>query len=161
AGMGGERTTWPKLLRERTSLEIRNLSFPGAKVQSASKKVSAELRAPVQGGEWVLLEIGGNDLLDDTSAEAFGRDLEALLIAARGDSGQPRRLIMLELPIPPGRWAFGAKQRQLAAKFSVLLIPKRLLAGLILDDDNVLDGLHLSRAGHECMTDALLPWLGQ
>src|SRR5262249_49500363 len=128
---------------------------------SALTQISEGLPKEDNDNACVLLEIGGNDLLGETPAEQFGQDLEALLIAARGDLARPRRMIMLELPVPPGQWAFAAKQRQLAAKFNVLLVPKRLLAAVILNSDSVLDGLHLSPAGHERMAQLLAPWLGQ
>ncbi|MCI0456532.1 MAG: hypothetical protein L0Z62_06080 [Gemmataceae bacterium] len=67
---------------------------------------------------------------------------------------------MLELPLLPRAWAFGAQQRRLAAKHGVVLIPKRLLAGLLLTEANVVDGLHLSPAGHARLPARLGPWLG-
>ena len=68
---------------------------------------------------------------------------------------------MLELPLLPGQWAFGARQRNLAAKHDVVLIPKRLLAGLVLTDANVSDGLHLTPAGQDRMAELLVSWLGE
>ena len=38
---------------------------------------------------------------------------------------------MFELPLPPLKNEFGRAQRDLAAQFHVLLIPKRLLIGMI------------------------------
>ncbi|HYT91625.1 MAG TPA: hypothetical protein VEL76_23130 [Gemmataceae bacterium] len=49
----------------------------------------------------------------------------------------------------------------MASKHDVVLIPKRLLAGVILTGANVVDGLHLSSAGHARMAEQLGPWLGR
>ena len=67
---------------------------------------------------------------------------------------------MLELPIIPGRWAYGGIQRRLADKHRVTLIPKRLLAGVIFETENTLDGIHLSAKGHRAMVEELAPWPG-
>lgn len=67
---------------------------------------------------------------------------------------------MLELPIIPGKWAYGAQQRRVAARHGALLVPKRLLAGVVLTQENTTDGLHLSATGHERMAQLLIAWLG-
>jgi lysophospholipase L1-like esterase len=161
AGVGTERRTWPKLLREQAALDVRDLSAPGATTRSALRKLAATKELSADRGGWVLLCIGGNDLLGGTSADEFARNLDELLSLARGDPQAPRTVLMLELPLIPGAWAFGAHQRRLAARHGVVLIPRRLLAGVILSEENVTDGLHLSPAGHARMAERLGPWLGR
>ena len=92
----------------------------------------------------VLIEIGGNDLLDGGRAADFERDLGVLLRAA---SGPGHRLLLFELPVPPlhGRWL--RIQRLVAARQGCRLLPRRVLASALLQPDS-LDGLHLSPAGH-------------
>jgi acyl-CoA thioesterase I len=160
AGRGREQTTWPRLLAARTPIDVRDLSFQGANTRLALRKLTAALEGVDSQEAWVLVSIGGNDMLGRTSAEDFGKDLEQLLAVARGDPARPRTVIMQELPLIPGAWAFGAEQRRLAAKFEVVLIPKRLLAGVVLTEENVVDGLHLSAAGHERMAELLAQWVG-
>src|SRR5262245_6565865 len=53
---------WPMLLAREHGIEVQNLAFSGAKAGSAAKRVTAE----GLGGDIVLLEIGGNDLLGGT-----------------------------------------------------------------------------------------------
>jgi acyl-CoA thioesterase-1 len=161
AGLGREKTTWPKLLASRTGIEVCDLSFAGANAHSALRGLAQALESDKDGGAWVLISIGGNDMLGRTSADNFEKDLDQLLEAARGNAATPRTVLMQELPLIPGAWAFGAIQRRLAAKHGVLLIPKRLLAGVVLTDENVVDGLHLSSAGHERMADLLVKWLSR
>ena len=160
AGMGGEKVTWPKKLRELTSLKIDDLSFAGANAQSALRKQANIIERDGDRQAWVLICIGGNDMLGGTKPDDFGPQLDELLAKARGDPDQPRIVLMTELPIVPGAWAFAAWQRDLAAKHSVVLIPKRILANIVLTNANVVDGLHLSQLGHERMAEALAPWLG-
>jgi lysophospholipase L1-like esterase len=160
AGMGGEKLTWPKKLREITRIEITDLSFAGANAGSAHPRQASIVKSESDPEAWVLISIGGNDMLGRTNPEDFGKHLDELLATVRGDASAPRTVLMLELPIIPGAWAFASWQRELAAKYDVVLIPKRLLAGIVLTEANVVDGLHLSRLGHERMAEQLAPWLG-
>jgi lysophospholipase L1-like esterase len=159
AGMG-ERLTWPRLLQQTTALEVRDLSKPGATVASALTEQAPALY-DADTTAWVFVEIGGNDMLGDTPADAFAEQLDQLLAVCRGDPASPRTVLMMELPVFIGRWSYGVHQRRLAAKHGVVLIPKRVLAGVLAERANTRDGLHLSRAGHEHMAQLILPWLGQ
>ncbi len=72
---------------------VVNLAVPGATCATA---LAQARRVPEQGA-YVLLEIGGNDLLGRASPAAFRRDLQALLLQlSTGD----RTLVMFELPLP-------------------------------------------------------------
>jgi acyl-CoA thioesterase-1 len=159
AGVGVEMMTWPRRLGALTSIEIRDLSSPGANTRSALTRQLPAVQCEPDPEAWVLLCIGGNDMLGQASAEEFGDNLDRLLAGARGDPERPRVVLMLELPLIPWAASFGFVQRRLAARHGVVLVPKRVLAGAVLENANVLDGLHLSSAGHECMAQALAPWL--
>ncbi|HMC66386.1 MAG TPA: GDSL-type esterase/lipase family protein [Gemmataceae bacterium] len=161
AGVGIKEITWPKLLAERTGIQVSDLSLAGATARNALRQQAPALERSTDTEAWVLVEIGGNDMLGGPTADEFGEALDRLLVIARGDPASPRTVIMLEVPLTPGKWAFGAWQRQLAVKHGASLVPKRVMAGVILTDANVLDGLHLSQAGHERLADLLIPWLGQ
>jgi acyl-CoA thioesterase-1 len=161
AGLGGEAVTWPALLGELTGVEVRDLSFAGANAQSALLGQLPKIERDDDPEAWVLVSIGGNDMLGRTTAEEFERYLDRLLAGARGDPAQPRTVLMLELPLIPGAWEFGASQRRLAARHGVVLVPKRLMAGVVLNEVDVLDGVHLSPDGHERMARELAPWLGR
>jgi acyl-CoA thioesterase I len=94
----------------------------------------------------VLIEIGGNDLLDGTASATFEANLDRLLAAATPPPGAPARtVIMFELPLFPHRIAYGRIQRRLAAKYRVQLIPKRYFVQAFRAGTS--DGLHLSPAG--------------
>lgn len=161
AGLGREQTTWPKLLAARTGIEVRDLSFAGANTHYALRNVKEVLASEKDPGACVLISIGGNDMLGRTTSTDFENELDQLLEVARGDPAQPRTVLMQELPLIPGAWSFGAIQRRLAARHGVLLIPKRLLAGVVLTEEYVVDGLHLSAAGHERMAELLVRWVGR
>ncbi|MEX2561403.1 MAG: GDSL-type esterase/lipase family protein [Pirellulales bacterium] len=147
AGMGAdEAVTWPKLLANARGIPIRDHSRMGAKVASAREQAAA-LSA---GESLVLLEIGGNDVLGSTRPAEFERGLEQLL----NDVGRPgRTVIMFELPLPPLFNAYGLIQRRLARRHGVVLIPKRVLLGVLRRDGATLDSVHLSQAGHERMAE--------
>jgi acyl-CoA thioesterase-1 len=160
AGTGDESMTWPRLLGKETGLEVRDLSEQGATTRWALKRQASRLGPEARPEEVVLIEIGGHDMLGTAGADAFGEAFDQLLSAAQGDGAHPRGLVVLELPIIPGKWAYGAQQRRVAARHGALLVPKRLLAGVVLTQENTTDGLHLSTTGHERMAQLLIPWLG-
>jgi acyl-CoA thioesterase-1 len=96
----------------------------------------------------VILEIEGNDLLGGTSIPKFREDLEKMLTLV---CGPHRRVVMIELPLPPFYNRYGMVQRALANSHGVTLIPKRYLAQVITTPGATVDGLHPS-AG------AMSPW---
>lgn len=135
---------WPTLLAKDHNLNIQDISHPGETVASALKWAkSQQILSPV-----VILEIGGNDLLGDTTSAQFSRDLDALLgyVSAPG-----RQVIMFELPLPPLRNEYGRIQRSLARKHDVALVPKRVFLSILAANDSTVDTIHLTQAGHHRM----------
>ncbi len=149
AGMGeNEAITWPKLLAEDKGIVVHDHSAMGATVSSAQKQAAKLLPED----RLVVLEIGGNDLLGDTTTTDYERGLDALL----GQIVQPgRTVVMLELPLPPTFNQFGLIQRRTASKHGVVLVPKRVLMGVLARSDATLDSIHLSQSGHEQLAAAI------
>ncbi|MBA3313247.1 MAG: hypothetical protein H0T47_08160 [Planctomycetaceae bacterium] len=127
---------------------VHDHSAVGATVSSARKQAAKLL----PDDDVVVLEIGGNDMLGDTTPAGFERGLDKLL----ADVVRPgRTVLMLELPLPPTFNRFGMIQRRLAAKYGVALVPKRVLMDVLARSDATLDSIHLSQAGHERLADAV------
>ena len=152
SGGFGERTPWPDVLAQSLSIPVVNLSMASGDTATALQRQIPQLPAPVDEHELVLVEIGGNDMLDGVSAAAFSRQLDELLARA----GKDRKLVMVELPLLPGRWSYGSTQRRLARKHRCTLIPKRVLARVLLAPGNTLDGVHLTQQGHDALARELL-----
>lgn len=148
AGLG-EAEPWPDRLARRHSIVVRNRSIAGAGVAKALASEAGRVSDP---DALVLIEIGGNDVLGGTTPNAFERDLDALLAVLRSGG---RTVVMLELPLPPFANGYGAAQRRAARSHGVLLVPKRLLLGVLAADESTLDSVHLSTAGHDLMADAI------
>jgi lysophospholipase L1-like esterase len=146
AGMGGGDFSekWPRILAREHELSIQDYSHAGATTASALTSLEDQrITAPI-----VFLEIGGNDLLGSTDPQQFDADLDALLRrVTRGD----RQVLMLELPLPPFRQAFGHVQRRLADKYDVALVPKRVFLSVLAAPDATVDTIHLSASGHQRM----------
>lgn len=160
AGLG-EKVTYPRKVESVSGVQILDFSKAGATAGSALGNQVTRLLDDGTTRAWVLLEIGGNDMLGGTTPEDFRVNLEQLILASRGKPDQLRKVLMFELPITPGSWSFGRAQRQLASQYGVTLIPKRVLAGLLLTEENTVDGIHLSPEGHNRMAELVLPWLGK
>ncbi|MCY2968173.1 MAG: GDSL-type esterase/lipase family protein [Planctomycetota bacterium] len=151
AGMGGEdiAETWPKILAREHRIAVQDRSHVGETAGSALKRLQ---QTPLDSADLVLLEIGGNDLLGSTSVAQFQSDLDALLSQVAGPS---RQVVMFELPLPPFYHEYGRAQRDVARKYQVLLIPKRVFLGILAGEESTLDSIHLSAAGHRRMADTI------
>ncbi|QDV35647.1 Esterase TesA precursor [Tautonia plasticadhaerens] len=145
AGIGGyEAVTWTALLADRHGIEVRDHSQMGANVASALRQaedLSTEERL-------VLLEIGGNDILGETTPDEFEAGLDALLASV---SRPGRVVVLLELPLPPTYNAYGRIQRRLARRHGALLVPKRVLLGILGRGGATLVTIHLTQEGHHHM----------
>lgn len=151
SGGFGEPMPWPAILGKKLGVPVVNLSLASANAQIALERQIPELPRAAGSGELVIIEIGGNDMLDGTGATNFASHLDRLLAAA----GNRRRVAMFELPLLPGRWLYGFSQRRLARKHSCVLIPKRVLARVLTEPGNTSDGIHLTQRGHEALATAL------
>jgi lysophospholipase L1-like esterase len=140
SGIDPRIPAWPLVLQQANGIAVRNLARPGA--QSSEGLTMAEKLTPED--HVVLIEIGGNDLLEGVPSDEFGRALDALLskVIAPG-----RTVVMFELPLFPHKMAYGRIQRGLAAKYGVWLIPKRFFVEVIEGANATSDGLHLSDEG--------------
>ncbi len=154
AGMGGEAETWPRILARRHGVEVHDLSLAGAGVAEALRERVGRVAGT---SSLVLVEIGGNDVLGETTPEEFARGLDALLERLCQDG---RTVVMLELPLPPFYHRYGAAQRRLARRHGVLLVPKRVLLGVLLSGGATLDTIHLSAAGHSLMAERMWGVIG-
>jgi acyl-CoA thioesterase-1 len=140
SGIDPRTPAWPTVLQQMTNIQVKNLARPGARVaegQAMAEKITPEDRI-------VLVEIGGNDLLDGTPSVEFEHNLELLLSKLTLPG---RTVVMFELPLFPNRIAYGQVQRRLASKYRVWLIPKRYFVEVIGGASATSDGLHLSQGG--------------
>lgn len=143
----GEGPPWPTHLARMDQLTIHNLAVAGATAKSAFKQLS-----DLPAGSFVIVEIGGNDVLGETTADQFEHDLNRLLAEARTRNHE---VALFELPLPPWAHRFGAIQRRQARRHGATLIPKRVLAGVLTTPGATNDGLHLSQQGHAQLAQAL------
>ncbi|HWB59526.1 MAG TPA: SGNH/GDSL hydrolase family protein [Chthoniobacteraceae bacterium] len=146
AGIGSREETWPAVLARTAHVEIVNLARPGATLTTAREQ-AARITTP---GALVILEIGGNDMLNEVKPAVFHERLDTLLsgLRAQGDS-----IAMFELPLLPFHNGIGEAQRDLAEKYRVTLIPKRCMAAIVGMKGGTVDGLHFSQQGHDAFAE--------
>jgi acyl-CoA thioesterase-1 len=152
AGLNAKDVTWPRVLAQTGAVPIWDASQQGATVASARQ----QLQRLDGRGDALLIEIGGNDLLEGLPVDDFAARLDALLDAARP---QYASVTMLELPLPPLCNRYGVVQRRLATKHGVALIPKRVFARVLTATGSTVDGIHLSDRGQQRMASAIREWL--
>ena len=144
AGIGSGERCWPEVLAAATSVRVVNLAEPGATTQSAL----AQVPRIAESNAVVLLEIGGNDLLDRKGAATFETHLDQLVSVLRANGHD---VAMFELPLFPFQNAYGRAQRAVAKRHAVALIPRRHFARVLGMENGTLDGLHLTQKGHDEM----------
>lgn len=142
AGLGPSTDgTWPQILARSVNHPIVNLARAGATLARSQQQLDAIPIAPA----FVLVELGGNDILSGISSERYEADLRSLLraLAAKG-----ARVAVFELPLLPLQARFGRVQRRVCEDLGTSVLPRFLLAGAIASAGNTVDGLHLSPQGH-------------
>jgi acyl-CoA thioesterase I len=142
---------WPTRLDEMTSVKVSNNARAGATCRSAINQLDGLPQQCV-----VIVEIGGNDLLGGRSASEFRADLDALLAELQTPE---REVVMFELPLPPFFNGYGYAQRNIADKYHVSLIPRRLLASVLFSEGSTLDTIHLSNVGHRRLAEGVAAML--
>jgi acyl-CoA thioesterase I len=142
AGLGTSKNgTWPQLLATRLGLNVSNLAQPGARLADGA----SQARSIPMGPAVVLVELGGNDVLDGATPAKFGVDLRSLLEVVKT---RDRHVLMFELPLLPFQNSFGRVQREACKDYGVTLVPRSVLAGALTLPGHATDGLHLSPQGH-------------
>jgi len=143
AGIRSEKEPWPERLHHY-KLNVVNLAQAGATVESAFQQVQHIEHT----NSVAIVEIGGNDFFGPTKSSEFAENLDRLvaLLARQGQT-----IAMFELPLLPFHNAFGSAQRTIAAKYHAVLLPKTYLARILGPPDATIDGIHLSKSGHEAM----------
>ncbi|MGA2604158.1 MAG: GDSL-type esterase/lipase family protein [Verrucomicrobiia bacterium] len=145
AGIGNrDIICWPELIQCQHRLKVVDLSQAGATVGSSLQRLT---RIGTD-SHMVFIEIGGNDVLHETSIVEFEQSLETLL---RCVCHSGRVVVMMEIPLPPFRSQYGSVQRRLAHRFGVILIPRRFFSDVLAGKDATLDGFHLTQRGHDEM----------
>ena len=152
-----EEGTWPRQLREGFRLDVRSAAQPGAKCASALKQADVLGDAP----NVVVVEIGGNDLFGAMWNPDGVADYEQRYDALLTKLARPgRRLLGVELPLPPWCPHWGAAQRRVAGKHGVALIPKWRLLAILCSRGATADGIHPTRAGQDRLTALFAQALG-
>ncbi len=147
AGMEeNEAETWPSLLARQRKIIVQDISHVGETASSALKRVQKN----GIDASFVIVEIGGNDLLGSTRAPQFEADLDALLSHLKAEELE---IVMFELPLLPFYHEFGRIQRSLSVRHDVRLIPKRVFLSILAEGNSTLDSIHLSQSGHQRMAD--------
>lgn len=141
AGLNDGEETWPKQLARTSTVHVFDASQPGATLKSAVQQVEL---LNSQAADLLILEIGGNDLLEGLPVADFERDLDRLFVVTQKVQ---RQAVMFELPLPPLAARYCAIQRRLARQYRVPLIPRRQFLRVLTGDGSTVDGIHLSVRG--------------
>ena len=148
AGISAKERAWPDVLGDISHFKVINLAKPAATVETAMDQATGIAAS----NSLVLVEIGGNDLLGHTDSKTFHVQLDQLLGKLTAGNNQ---VVLFELPLLPFCNAFGKAQRNLAAKYNVILLPKHYMTDVFGLKGGTLDGLHLSQKGNDAMANSI------
>ncbi len=144
AGLNANDHTWPQRLADTTGRTVYDASQQGATVKSALGQL-----AKLDGrGDVLWIEIGGNDILESLPVTLYAERLNELLSAA---TQRYKRVVLMEIPAPPGGGGYGHEQRRLASKYRIPLVPKRQFLAVLTSNGGTQDGVHLADQGHRHM----------
>lgn len=158
SGGFGETETWVDRLDGSSAVNFINFSMPSDTTGSVLQSQIPELDPNVCRSCGVLIELGGNEMLGDGSAREYERNLRALIEESRNRGAE--LVWLVELPPLPLRWSWAAVQRRTARETDTTLIPRRILASILVEEANTYDGLHLTDRGHGSLARKMRPWLG-
>ncbi len=148
SGLGGpDENTWPKILSDKQNIPVINLAVAGATAESALKKQTIQVK---ESSCMVLIEIGGNDILNLTDPAAFEKSMRQMFNELKTVTD---RIAWFELPLLPWSTRYGKIQRTLAEEMKITLIPKRILSEVFQSSDTTSDSIHLTAKGHQIMAE--------
>lgn len=153
AGLNAGDITWPWRLANRIGRTVYDASQQGATVKSAL----SQLEKLDGRGEVLWIEIGGNDILESLSSDVYAERLDQLLNAA---TQRYQKIVLMEIPAPPGGGRYGFHQRRLASKYRLSLVPKRQFLSVLTSSGGTQDGVHLANPGHQRMASVVQTNLG-
>jgi len=150
AGQGvapGER--FVSLLSKEFGVPILNAGVSGDTTASALERLDGDVlrRDP----KVVILELGGNDLLQQVPHAATERNLAAM-IARTQERGAA--VVLVAVGGPLGIGGMGPVYRRLAAKYHTALV-KNILSGILGDPELMADQIHPNAAGHRIIAQRI------
>lgn len=153
-GLSTGAKTWPVLLSERYGYDVVNLAVGGARLQQGLKQAERIEHE----GSIVLLELGGNDMLDGVKPEPFEKELRELIDLLLKSH---HKIIMFELPSFPLSKQYQVRnvQKKLAREYKFVLLPKKVITEVLGMPGGTTDGLHFSQEGHERMAKIVSGYL--
>lgn len=157
AGVGaGDGEDYPTLLAQRTGWEVVNAGVSGDTAAGARERLDALLAE--HRPQFVIVEIGGNDLLQRRPPQQVQSDIRYLIERSKGTGA---RVLLVGVPAVPGLAGLVGSlddaplYAQLAEEQQVLLVPG-VLAAILSDPALRADPIHPNAAGYRVLADGLV-----
>ena len=141
---------YPKCLREKVSLPVRDLSYPGITSGEALSILPRLVEAKPQ---VVVIELGGHDYLQGNGRTATRRNLDKIVDVARSIGAE---IILMEIPRGFVMDAYDGLERQMARQEGLELVPDTAIRKLVLWSSAAPPGTWV-RPEHRLSDDGLHP----
>jgi acyl-CoA thioesterase I len=158
-----QEQTYPALLQERARAAGHRHTFQNAGVSgdTSSDAVRRLDRALVSDTRVLIIALGANDGLRGMPISTIRQNLVTIIETAQA---RGIRVLLCGMETPPSRgWNYTIEFHRifpdLAARYTVTLMPFLLDGVALLPDFNLEDGYHPNAAGHRRMAENMWPYL--
>jgi len=147
----GQAARWPTVVEKQSGIPVKNLSEPDMTVARALRI----LREPSEtsGQTLLIVQVGAQDFAGDTGSERFAFQLSELVDIAQH---RGHKVVVLMPPLPPFSNHYAAAFRRSTDAEHVTLLPRWCFSNVLGHPGATLDGLTLTRVGHELFGQMIL-----
>ncbi len=152
AGYGIDRNNaFPALIERSLGLPVVNAGVSGDRTAEGLERLERDVLSLQP--DLVIVELGGNDFRKGVPEGELQLNLETIIqrIQATGS-------MVLLVGMPSGFFRDRGSQifNETAEKLGTLLVPAKVMKGMLGRDEFTTDGIHLKEIGHQRLADALI-----
>ena len=152
AGQGaGAGEDFPSLVGKTLNVPIVNAGVSGNTTHDAFLRINEDVLS--KNPSVVVIELGGNDLLDRVDIKETKRNFEQILSKIKPIGA---KIVILEIKFVLFNKIYETDLRDLAKKYDAVYVPD-ILEGVISDQSLKFDDLHPNAKGYQKIAEKLIP----
>lgn len=152
AGQGaGPGEDFPSLIGKKLNVPIINAGVSGNTTQDALLRINKDVLS--KNPSMVVVELGGNDLLDRVDSNITQRNLDLILSKIKPTGA---KIVILGIKFYLFNQKYETSLQGLAKKYDAIFVPD-ILEGIITDQSLKHDDIHPNAKGYQKIADKLTP----
>ncbi len=154
AGQGAEPgEDFPTLIGKRLNVPIINAGVSGNTTHDALLRIEKDVLS--KNPSVVIIELGGNDLLDRVDSNVTQKNLDLILSKIKPTGA---KIVILGIKFFLFNQKYETDLQKLAEKYNATFVPD-ILEGIITDQSLKHDDIHPNAKGYQKIADKLIPIL--